>query len=472
MSRPVVIWLDLESPETVRQPARSALEEHFRIHEIDVAPRPSDTLPGSSLRRAFDAVGPEHAPVALTVCVATPDQVLRDLVRESRRLRPELPILAVTACRSRKEFKELLASGVDDFSTHPGDEENLLARLRRLGGGAPSGSVPERLRERVALRHLIGRSPCFLEILRRLPLIAQSDSTVFVTGETGTGKELVARTIHHLSERSSRPFVPVNCGALPLDLVENELFGHERAAFTGADRARPGLITEAEGGTLLLDEVDTLPPHAQVKLLRFLQEREYRPLGSTKARKTDVRLIAATNTDVDHAVAEGRLRRDLYYRLNVLPLHLPPLRHRREDIPLLARHFLALHAHHLDRPCPALSSEAARDLQDRDWPGNARELSHLMERVLVLSAERNLLLPVDMRPDPPPDARRSSGEQLSFKEVKRRVVEQFERQYLQDLLRTHRGNITSASKAAKKDRRALWELLRKHHIDADRFRES
>jgi len=466
----MVIWLDLSSPEDVHRPARRVLEGRFHIREVELGADPEKGLAGPNLRRALTEGGSAERAVALTVCVPKPDRALCALVQESRRLRPELPILALTSCHDHQWLQELLASGVDDFSTHPGDEENLLARLWRLGGEGQPGQVSPRLREKAALRNLVGRSPCFVEILRRLPIIAQSDSTVLLTGETGTGKELVSRTIHHLSSRSSKPFVPVNCGALPVDLVENELFGHERAAFTGADRARPGLINEAEGGTLLLDEIDALPPPAQVKLLRFLQEREYRPLGSTRTRSTDVRLIAATNADVETAVADGRLRRDLYYRLNVLPLHLPALRHRREDIPLLARHFLARHARRLHRPCPALSAGAARELQERDWPGNARELSHLMERVLVLSAGRSPLCAADMRPEPVSGPDRPPGEQLSFKEVKRRVVERFERQYLRDLLRTYRGNITRASKAAQKDRRAFWELLRKHHIDAEQFR--
>jgi DNA-binding NtrC family response regulator len=184
-----------------------------------------------------------------------------------------------------------------------------------------------------------------------------------------------------------------------------------------------------------------------------------------------VRLIAATNADLHRALTEGRLRRDLYYRLNVLPLHLPALRHRPDDIPLLARHFLEEHARALDRPCPALSAGAAEALRRREWPGNVRELSHLMERVLVMSGERGVIRPADVLPDPPQGSGASAGEPLSFKEVKRRVVERFERQYLHDVLRTHRGNITQAARASKKNRRAFWELMRKHGIDAARFRD-
>ena len=206
---------------------------------------------------------------------------------------------------------------------------------------------------------------------------------MLVLGETGTGKEVVGRAIHYLSPRAGKPFVPVNCGAIPVELVENELFGHERGAFTGATGSRDGLIQEAEQGTLFLDEVNALPLMAQVKLLRFLQSKEYRALGSTKSMQGDVRIIAASNADLEAEVAAGTMRRDLYYRLNVVPIVLPPLRTRSTDIILLARHFLAQYAAKLNSPAVAFSPEAERKLLLYSWPGNVRELEHVIERVVV-----------------------------------------------------------------------------------------
>ena len=468
MSGAVVLLVDLGASRELLRAVRDLLEGRYRVresHNRPGTPEGGRAAPSRSELRA-EADGGRIAAVA--VCTPGPGPALMAFVQEVRRAAPEIPVLAVAECREREALVRLIDSGVDDFCTHPDEEGNLLARLWRLVGDTPPGRVPERLREKVALRNLVGRSAGFLDVLRRIPLIAQVDSAVLITGETGTGKEVVSRAIHHLSPRSARPFVPVNCGALPLNLVENELFGHERAAFTGADQARPGLVAEAEGGTLLLDEVDALPPGAQVKLLRFLQDKEYRRLGSPRARHADVRVIAATNTDVEEAVTDGRLRRDLYYRLNVLPLRLPALEERREDIPLLARHFLAEHSRALKRSCPALPSEAAEALRRRDWPGNVRELSHLMERAVVMAGGRGVVRPADLAA--PATAGSSEAEPLSFAEAKRRIVERFERDYLQDVLRAHRGNITQASKAARKNRRAFFELLRKHHIDASRFR--
>ncbi len=322
------------------------------------------------------------------------------------------------------------------------------------------------LQQELGLQKLVGRSPAFLAVVERIPPMARSNATVLIRGETGSGKEVLARAIHYLSSRSRGPFVPVNCGAIPLELVENELFGHERAAYTGASTAQRGLIREAEGGTLFLDEVDCLAPAAQIKLLRFLEEKEYRPLGSPKSRTADVRLIAATNADLDAKLRRGELRQDLYYRLDVLPLELPPLRQRHEDIPLLARHFLAVTAAELCRPVPRLSPEVVDALLAHDWPGNVRELKHLMERAVVFAEERrvihcaDVLLPCSPRP----------AERVSFKQAKARVVARFERGYIEDLLIVHGGNISHAARAARKNRRAFWELIRKHRIDAARFR--
>jgi len=298
-------------------------------------------------------------------------------------------------------------------------------------------------------------------------VVAKSDISVLISGETGTGKEMVGRAIHYLSPRASQRFVPVNCGAIPVELLENELFGHERGAFTGASGSRDGLIQEAEKGTLFLDEVDCLPLLAQVKLLRFLQEKEYRPLGSTKSLKGDVRIIAASNANLEQAVAAGTLRRDLYYRLNVVPINLPPLRDRSADILVLAHHFLAHYAARLNTPAREFSPEAERKLMLYSWPGNVRELEHVVERLVVLSTQKIIQASHIVFP----------GENdhlgaLSFQEMKAQVITQFETNYIQNLLIAYKGNISRAAEAAQKERRTFWQLVRKHKIDVQKFKVS
>jgi DNA-binding NtrC family response regulator len=299
----------------------------------------------------------------------------------------------------------------------------------------------------------------------KIPLIARCDANVLIVGETGTGKELFARAIHYSSPRASRPFMPVNCGAIPVDLVENELFGHRRGAFTNAFALQTGLIEEANGGTLFLDEIDCLPKLAQVKLLRFLQEREYRPLGSSKMRQANVRVIAASNLNLEEAVGIGKVRQDLFYRLNVISLALPPLRERREDIPLLARHFLEKYAKEFGKPTIHFSPNTLPLLMMQNWLGNVRELEHVIERATAL-CEGPFIIEGDLGLSPLPSAHPLE----SLQQAKAREIAQFEKNYIQDLLRSCSGNITKAARLAQKNRRAFWQLIQKHQIDVSRFK--
>ena len=344
---------------------------------------------------------------------------------------------------------------------------NPLRVLRLRQHPAEEDALPQPSEEKSGLPQLLGESPAFLAEIRKIPLLAQCDVNVLISGETGTGKELCARAIHYLSPRAGRPFIAVNCGAIPVELVENELFGHERGAFTDASTAQGGLIHEAEGGTLFLDEIACLPLLAQVKLLRFLQDKEYRRLGSTKTQQGDVRVVAAMNIDLEEAVREGKLRQDLYYRLNIIPLVLPPLRERREDIPLLARYFLAKYAARLNKDVTDCSPDVMQLLVLYEWPGNVRELEHTIERAVVLSEQAvihkaDIILPRVA----------AAAHQDSFQEAKAKVIAQFERTYIQGLLLAHQGNITKAARAAQKNRRAFWQLMRKHLLDAHSFKSS
>jgi two-component system, NtrC family, response regulator GlrR len=375
-----------------------------------------------------------------------------------------IPIIALVNSIEAESILRLLDQGFSDFVVCPLKREDILPRAVRLVERNRAMDAARRFTEKFGVKRIVGNSASLNALLSKIPAVARCDATVLISGETGTGKELCARSIHYLSPRANNPFVPVNCGAIPTDLVENEFFGHERGAYTHATTSECGLIHEAEGGTLFLDEVDSLPPQAQVKLLRFLQEKEYRPVGSRKIRSANVRVIAALNVDLDQAIESGRLRRDLYYRLNVISFKLPPLRERRDDIPSLAIHFIQKYATEFHKECTGLSSDAVTSLMLYDWPGNIRELEHVIQRAVALS-EGRLIGRADVA--------LSRSETLaddSFSATKAAVIANFERTYILRLLHVHHGNITKAAQAAQKHRRAFWQLIRKHRIDVSQFK--
>jgi DNA-binding NtrC family response regulator len=379
---------------------------------------------------------------------------------------PEIPVLLIAAEATPDWLIGILARGVDDFVVEPANPTDVVVRLRRMmRPQSPGEDVRSRLKARLGRHQLIGYSRAFLEATQWIPVFAKYEGTVLIEGETGTGKSICARALHYLSPRSGKPFINVNCGAIPTTLIENELFGHARGAFTGAISSQVGLVQQSEGGTLFLDEIDCLPLSAQVKLLHLLQDREYRQIGSVEIRRADVRLIAASNTDVRQAVRGKRLREDLYYRLNVLPLKLPPLRERSWDVVELATHFLKKYARRMGRPVPSISPGGQQRLLEHDWPGNVRELEHVIERALVMSEDRAVITCSDLCIEG-----QSNGQQLSFRQAKTRAIENFERHYIEGLLTTYRGNITHAANAAQKNRRAFWELIRKHGISAEGYR--
>ena len=389
-----------------------------------------------------------------------------ELIKFIRRQMGSPSIVALNKYATPDEMVNLLEAGIDDFISTPLNPTDVIPRAwRLLEHKTAKNDMVIRLKEKLGLQQLIGESLPFLDEIKKIPTVAKCDATILVTGETGTGKELCARAIHYLSPRSGKPFIPFNCGAIPSELMENELFGHVQGAFTGASAARQGLISIADGGTIFMDDIDCLPSISQAKLLRFLQEKEYRQLGSAKIFHADVRVIGATNANLEVEVSKGKLRQDLYYRLNVIPITLPALRNRREDIPLLAIHFLNKYVTDFKKHITGFASGAMTRLMFYDWPGNVRELEHVVERA-VLFCENNIIKEADI--DLP--HKKAVERNMSFKEAKAYMVNNFERSYIERLLISSKGNITRAAQAAQKDRRAFWELIRKHEIDVQKFK--
>jgi two-component system, NtrC family, response regulator GlrR len=322
-----------------------------------------------------------------------------------------------------------------------------------------------RIRERCGSSLIVGQSSALRDALCKLPRIAVYDVPVLVQGETGTGKEVIARAIHYLSPRRGNPFVALPCGACPVDLLENELFGHEAGAYTGASGSQQGLVAKAEGGTLFLDEINSLPLLAQVKILRFLQENEYKPLGAPGTRRANVRIVAACNCDLDAKVREGSFREDLFHRIKGIKLRLPPLREREADKLLLARHFLAKYSQEVHRSFRGFTDAASRLIISYTWPGNVRELENAIRRSVILAdgdyIDADEIGIADACDD---------FTLVPFNQAKREAVDRFEREYLDRLLTMCRGNLSHASVASGKDRKSLFDLARKHNCDLSKYR--
>ena len=351
---------------------------------------------------------------------------------------------------------------LDDFVLWPASREEIVQRIRRLSGGAAQASdlLREKLVQEIGFAQLVGEDPAFLRVLERVPQIARSSVPVLILGETGTGKEFTARAVHHLGNHRSQPFVPVDCGAIPDHVFENEMFGHVRGGYTDAHSDQKGLAELADGGTLFLDEVDSLSAVAQSKLLRFLQEGTFKPLGASKFVTVDVRIIAASNQDLEECVRKGKFRADLYYRLNVLKLTLPALRHRPLDIPLLANYFLKSTGTAADGARRGFSQAAMRQLSSYAWPGNVRELHNVVQQAAFCS-EGAQILPAHL---PFSDLTEVTPAAAHFREAKENAIAAFERTFVEQLLRDTGGNVTQAARQAQQDRRSLGRLIKKYKL--------
>jgi DNA-binding NtrC family response regulator len=384
----------------------------------------------------------------LLLDLALPGESGIDLLPRIKSLVPDLPVIMITAYGTVGNVVDAIRAGASNFVQKPWDNEKLLADIRvAIGKNLAEQEVvhlKRTLKQRVSFENIVGKSEPMLQLFDLVAQVAPSRSTVLIQGESGTGKELIAKAIHAHSPRRDKPFIPVNTGAVPSDLLESTLFGHERGAFTSAVAAKKGLFEVADGGTLFLDEIGTMRMDMQAKILRVLQDRRFMHVGGTQEIQVDVRIVAATNVNLEQAVKEGRFREDLFYRLNVISLELPPLRNRKEDVPLLASHYLKFYAEENGFPPPELAPEALRLLMDYEWPGNVRELENAMERGVVLSNGPTLtadLLPAQLRGNTFSTALLEQRPDASLFDV----MEDIERRIIADRLERCNWNQTEAS---------------------------
>ncbi len=402
-----------------------------------------------------------------------------ELLKAVKARAPETEVVMMTAYATVHDAVEAMKQGAYDYLQKPFDPDAaalVVSRaLERKRLREQAAALRRELEGVYAFHNLVGKSAPMLEVYRLLEQASGLDITVLLTGETGTGKELAARAIHYHSGRKERRFVPVNCGALPAELVESELFGHARGAFTGATGAKPGLFEEASGGTIFLDEIGELPLPVQVKLNRALQEKEIRRVGDNAPVKVDVRVIAATHRDLKAEAAAGRFREDLFYRLHVFPVRLPALRERREDVPLLATHFLEKHGRALRRELSGFTPEALRVLAGYNWPGNVRELENAVERAAAVAADCE----IDLKDLPPEVKGTQAGGlpaevlvKMAYREAVDTARDRVSRDYLAALMREFGGNVTRAAERAGVERESLHRLLKRYRLRSDDFKRS
>jgi two-component system response regulator GlrR len=393
------------------------------------------------------------------------------LMEDLLKLDPELPVIILTAYGTVKGAVEAMKKGAYGYLTKPFEYDDLLLQIQHCSEKRGLSEEVKRLKnlvtEQYGFDHIIGKSGVMKRVLEQVARAAQVDTSVFISGESGTGKELIAKSLHVASSRKNGPFVAINCAAIPENLFESELFGFEKGAFTGAQQSRKGLLAQADGGTFLMDEISEMHPNMQAKLLRAIEEMAFYPLGSDKQVKVNFRLVAASNKNLEELVQNGRFREDLFYRIHIIHIKLPPLRERKEDIPLLTKFFLKKCTERINKEVTGFSSGALRKLMSHDWPGNVRELENAIESAVAM-VPGTIITEDLMLPGRGPDKKTvEPGGLKSYKDAKN----EFEKQYLIQLIETTGGNITDAAKLAGKQRADLYQSLRKHGLDPRSFRK-
>jgi DNA-binding NtrC family response regulator len=426
------------------------------------------------------ALQPEFQPQVVLLDLSLPGIDGLETLRRLHERDPRIDCLMMTAYGTIRSAVEAMRRGAFDYLTKPFDNDELLLivsralELRRLN--AEVEALRNELEARYGFSEIIGISPQMQEVFRVMAKVARVDATVLIVGESGTGKELVARAIHRRSTRAAGPFVAVNCSAVPQTLIESEFFGHEKGAFTDARASRPGKFEQADGGTLFLDEIGDLSVEAQAKLLRALQDRQITRLGARRPTPVDVRVIAATNKDLERAVREGAFREDLYWRINVVSITLPPLRQRREDLPLLLDHVLDRFNRELGLAVKSIAPEARRLLLEYDWPGNVRELENTLCQAMILCDEDVLMvsdLPPRIRGELPEGPISSSSDlnKLKLADAVREATDRLEKMMIQARLAEHKGNRTATAEGLGISRKTLFNKMRQYNLGADEEEE-
>jgi DNA-binding NtrC family response regulator len=417
-----------------------------------------------------------HRPDVVLTDLMLPDMSGLELLKDIKKQAPETLVVMITGFATVDSSVEAIRAGAYDYIPKPFTATQLRILIGRAAQQVQlvrdNAALRDQLKKHYSFDNIIGTSDGIQKVFSKVSRVAPTDASVFISGESGTGKELIARAIHANSRRSDRQFVAINCAALPENLLESELFGYGPNAFTGADpKGKRGLFEVASGGTLFLDEISEMSMDLQAKLLRVLQERRIRPVGTESEIAIDVRLVSATNRDPEAAVRDGNLRQDLMYRLNVVPVKLPPLRERREDIPALAQHYLRKFGQEYDRGNLRFTPEALRVLCDYHWPGNVRELQNMMERTVSLCSPGQEITPEDLPEELTEGPTNGRGpapvvrSDLPFHEAKNEAIAVFEKEYLRDLLRRHNGNISQAARTAGIDRKTIHRMLAKYDLD-------
>jgi DNA-binding NtrC family response regulator len=399
-----------------------------------------------------------------------------ELLEKIRVINPWMTVVMMTAHGVVELAVKSIKMGAYDFITKPFDHDELIHMLRKALERSQllreNLKLQSRIRERGPFGNLIGMSAAMQRVYQTFQMIAKADVTVLITGESGTGKDLAARAVHGLSHRSDKPYVAVNCPTLPENILESELFGYKKGAFTDASTDKIGLFEEAQGGTIYLDEIGDIAPAIQTKLLRVLQEKEIKPLGQTKSIRVDVRVIASTNCDLREKIRRQEFREDLFYRLNVLTVHMPALRKRKEDIPLLADHFLKHYCSEFGKPLKTLSAEFMEMLLRRNWEGNVRELENVINRAILLSTG-DTIKPHDIGWNVNSQDRcvvDRDIQDMHYKKAKEELLVRFHHEYLGELLRRNNGNVTRSARECGLERQALQQIMRRYGLKSKDFR--